>query len=119
MPTELPTIFLVVAPQDNADWCGRRIYTVHHSNTGMTHTLRRQHSGDAVARVRGCGFDVTGALLADALTAELGVPSFDGARGVSSVVRHAEAHGVRVVTLSDALYALPTAAELDGERVAR
>lgn len=122
MPTELPTIWLVVGPPtDRPDdyGNGRRIYAVNYSASGLTCTLRQHYSGTVVARAGGGGYDRAGVCLADALHKDYGVPAFDGARGVEAVRQHAERHGVRVFTLSDALYALPVPAELDGEGVAR
>jgi hypothetical protein len=103
----IPRIFLVVAEQDTPDDSGRRIYSVHRSQSGLTTTLRRQHSGEAVARATGGGYDLEGTVLADGLSAEFGLPSFDGAVGVSSVIVWAEGHGLAVYPLSEALYALP------------
>lgn len=107
----LPRIFLVVAEQDTTDDAGRRIYSVHRSQSGLTTTIRRQHSGDAVARATGGGYDLEGTVLADALTAEFGLPPFDGGAGLSTVVAWAEDHGLAVYSLSEALYALPRVSE--------
>ena len=122
MPTELPTIWLVIGPRTNdpEDYgSGRRIYAVNYSASGLTCTLRQHYSGRIVARASGGGYDRAGTCLAQALTADYGLPAFDGARGVESVMRHAREHGVEVYTLTDALYALdrptvPAAADLDG-----
>jgi hypothetical protein len=124
MPTELPTIWLIVGPPtDSPDdyGNGRRIYAVHYSASGLTCTLRQHYSGRIVARAGGGGYDRAGVCLADALHKDYGVPAFDGARGVDAVRQHAERHGVGVYRLADALYALPVpaVAELDGEAVAR
>lgn len=103
---ELPTIFLAVSEGERA------ILEVRYGRNAGARVVRH-YSGDVVGRASGGGYDVAGAAMADALANVFGIPEADGVRGMSYVRSEAEAHGVRVFSLGEAMYALPLAGEGD------
>ena len=71
-------------------------------------SIRQNGRGSVVAWAGGGGYDRQGTALADSLRILFGIPRIDGGVGESSVISHAERHGVAVYSLSAALYAVPT-----------
>ena len=102
---ELPNIWLVVGV-DAENELVRAIFSASYSKSGLTVTVRRQHSGEICGKAQGGGYDKTSTALAHALTKVYGIPLTDGAYGEEHLIRHAFGYGVRVRRLSDALYAL-------------
>lgn len=100
-------VWLVIGPPDQNGETVRVILSGAYSASGATFTIRRQYSGQVIARAGGGGYDRQGAALAHALTGLFRLPYFDGARGLSSVIEWAASHGVAVYDLTRALYALP------------
>lgn len=102
---ELPAIYLTVGPPTDEHAKGMRaILAVTYTASGAI--MRRHYSGDIVGRASGGGYCRGGVCLAQALAKIHGIPETDGAWGERHVIEHAEAHGVRVYSLSDALWAL-------------
>jgi hypothetical protein len=102
---ELPNIWLVVGV-DAENELVRAIFSASYSKSGLTVTVRRQHSGEICGKAQGGGYDKTSTALAHALTKVYGIPLTDGGWGESSVVAHALKHGVKVRTLTNALWSL-------------
>jgi len=101
----LPDIWLVVGVDQNNELV-RAILSGSYSASGLTVTVRRQHSGEVVGRAQGGGYDKTSTALAKGLSKVYGIPYVDGGIGESHVFAHALRHGVKVRRLSDALWAL-------------
>ena len=102
---ELPNIWLVVGVDKN-DELVRSIFSASYSSSGLTVTVRQQHSGAIVGRASGGGYDKTHTALGYALNNVYGIPLIDGGYGEGHLFREALAHGVKVRTLTNALWAL-------------
>jgi hypothetical protein len=102
---ELPAIWLVVGVDKNNELL-RRIFSANYSASGLTVTVRAHHSGEIVGRAQGGGYDKTHSALSVALSKVYGMPPVDGGYGESTLVSHALRHGIRVRTLTNALWAL-------------
>ena len=102
---ELPNIWLVVGVDKN-DELVRSIFSASYSSSGLTVTVRQQHSGAIVGRASGGGYDKTHTALAYALTKIYGIPPIDGGSGEGHLFSEALAYGVKVRTLTNALWAL-------------
>jgi hypothetical protein len=103
--TELPAIWLVVGIDKNNELV-RSILSATYSASGLTVTVRQQHSGQVVGRASGGGYDKTHTALAHALTKVYGIPPIDGGSGERHLFDTALGHGVKVRTLTNALWAL-------------
>ena len=102
---ELPAIWLVVGVDKN-DELVRRIFSATYSASGLTVTVRAQHSGEICGRASGGGYDKTHSALSAALSKVYGMPPVDGGYGESTLMSHALKHGIKVRTLTNALWAL-------------
>jgi hypothetical protein len=102
---ELPSIWLAVG-EDGSGEVVRCIFSAHYSASGLTTTVRRQHSGEVVGKAQGGGYDKTSTALAKGLSKVFNIPTTDGGYGEGHVVEHAFNFGVRVVRLSEALFML-------------
>lgn len=100
-------VWLVIGPPDQNGDAVRVILSGAYSASGATFTIRRQYSGQVIARARGGGYDLQVDALALALSGLFRLPYFDGAGGLWSVIEWAASHGVAVYGLTGALYALP------------
>lgn len=97
---ELPNIWLVVGVDKNNELV-RAILSASYSSSGLTVTVRRHHSGDIVGRASGGNYDKTSCALGKALEKIYGIPFND-----TNIEDHALAHGVKVRTLTNTLWAL-------------
>jgi hypothetical protein len=102
---ELPDIWLVVGVNKDNELV-RSILSASYSSSGLTVTVRQQHSGAIVGRASGGGYDKTHTALAYALTKVYGIPPVDGGSGEGHLFATALSHGVKVRTLTNALWAL-------------
>jgi hypothetical protein len=103
--SELPAIWLVVGVNEHNALI-RSIFAATYSASGLTVTVRQQHSGHVMGRASGMGYDKTHTALAAALTRVYGIPLADGGYGERHLFEHALRHGVKVRTLTNALWAL-------------
>ena len=103
--SELPAIWLVVGVDSNNELV-RRVFAATYSASGLTVTVRVHHSGEIVGRASGMGYDKTHSALSAALSKVYGMPPVDGGYGESTLVSHALRHGIKVRTLTNALWAL-------------
>jgi len=103
--SELPAIWLVVGVDQNNKLV-RAIFAATYSSSGLTVTVRQHYSEQIVGRASGMGYDKTHTALAAALTKVYGMPPVDGGYGESALMSHALSHGIKVRTLTNALWAL-------------
>lgn len=98
-------VWLTVGPDPENE--GQELRTILSGKYGQcVFTVKREYSGDIVARVRGGGFDMAGTGLADSLRKLYRLPTMDGGVGEMSVIEWARENGVRVENLGSALYSL-------------
>ena len=106
------SIYAVVTDREWTDGgpSPRMVIGVRYGRNGGA-TLRNAFSDAYLGRCNGGGYDRAGTLLADFVAKEYGVPHINGAIGESSVIRHAEEHGVLIYSMSCVLHNMPTPVE--------
>lgn len=100
-------VWLVIGKPDTTGHRERAIFSGSYNKQGTTFTIRRQYSGNVVARAGGGGYDRQHTALADAIARVFGLPMFDGGAGFYATEEWANSHGVAIYDLTTALFQLP------------
>lgn len=114
-------IFGIVGPELRPDWddfqpCDRRVLVLVTYGRNGGATAKHYTTGERFGRASGGGYDITAEALAQTVTKLYGVPSFDGARGLSALEKHCKAHGVHILSLARMLHEFPVKADPDTVR---